>query len=143
MLGAAQQEMLHFPSPLPVSVDWFYCMWASRPKLAWASQVVLEVKNPLANAGDLRGAGLILGLGRSFGEGHGNPLQSSCLENPMDRGAWRATVHRVTKSWTRLKRLSTHKCEQTQTCSGNSKRYSNYPQREKTFLEWGFQIGKL
>ena len=40
--------------------------------------------------------------------GHGNPLQYSCLENPMDRGAWRATVHRVTKSQTRLKQLSTH-----------------------------------
>ena len=47
------------------------------------------------------------GLTRSFGGGHGNPLQYSCLENPMDRGAWQATVHRVTKSWTRLKQLST------------------------------------
>ena len=42
------------------------------------------------------------------GEGHGNPLQYSCLENSMDRGDWWATVHRVTKSWTQLKRLSTH-----------------------------------
>ena len=66
------------------------------------------VKNLLANAQDVREAGSIPGLGRSPGEGHGNPLQYSCLENPMDRGAWRATVHRVTKSWTRLKRLSTH-----------------------------------
>ena len=48
------------------------------------------------------------GLGRSPGEGHGNPLQYSCLENPMDWGAWRATVHRVTKSQTWLKRLSMH-----------------------------------
>ena len=46
------------------------------------------------NAGDL---GLILGLGRSPGEGNGNPLQYSCLQNPMDRGAWRATVHGVTR----------------------------------------------
>ena len=47
-----------------------------------------------------RRGGFILGLGRSPGGGHGNPLQYSCLENPMDRGAWQATVHRVAKSWT-------------------------------------------
>ena len=58
------------------------------------------VKNPLANAGDVRDAGLIPGLGRSPGGGHGNPLQYSCLENPMDRGAWWATVHEVAKSGT-------------------------------------------
>ena len=52
------------------------------------------VKNPPANA---REAGLIPGSGRSPGEGNGNPLQYSCLENPVDRGAWRATVHGVTK----------------------------------------------
>ena len=55
------------------------------------------------NAGDARDSGLIPGLGRSPGEGHGNPLQYSFLENPMERGAWRATVHRVTKSQTQLK----------------------------------------
>ena len=55
-------------------------------------QMMLAVKNPPANAGDL---GSIPGWGRSPGEGHDNPLQYSCLENPMDRGAWRATVHRV------------------------------------------------
>ena len=49
----------------------------------------------------------IPGLGRSPGEGHSNPLQYSCLENPMDRGAWRATVYRLAKSRTLLKRLST------------------------------------
>ena len=64
-----------------------------------ASQVALVVKNPPANAGDM---GLIPGSGRSPGEGHGNPLQYSCLENPMDRGAWWATVRGVTKS-TRVK----------------------------------------
>ena len=58
-----------------------------------------EVKVSACNVGDL---GLILGSGRSPGEGNGNPLQYSCLENPMDRGAWWATVHRVTKSWTQL-----------------------------------------
>ena len=58
------------------------------------------VKYPTANAGDARDAGSIPGLGRSPGGGHGNPLQYSCLENPMDRGAWWATVHRVAKSHT-------------------------------------------
>ena len=56
---------------------------------------------------DIRDAGVIPGLGRSPGEGHGNPLQYYCLENPMDREAWRAIVHRVAKTQTRLKRLST------------------------------------
>ena len=65
------------------------------------------VKNPLANAGDVRDEGSILGSERSP-EGHGNPVQYSHLENPMDRGAWWATVHRITKSWTRLKRPSMH-----------------------------------
>ena len=54
-------------------------------------------KEPLANAGDIRGVGLIPGLRRSPKGGHGNPLQYSCLENPMDRGAWSATVHGVTE----------------------------------------------
>ena len=60
----------------------------------WASQVVLVVKNLPANARDLRDAGLIPGLGRCPGEGHGNPLQYSCLKNPMGT-AWWATVHRL------------------------------------------------
>ena len=72
------------------------------------SQAALVVKNLPANAGDTRDMGSTPGLGRSPGGGHDNPLWYSCLENPMDRGAWRATVHRVTKSWTRLKQLSTH-----------------------------------
>ena len=55
--------------------------------LRWASQVVTVIKNPPANAGDVRDMGLITGLGRCPGGGHGNPLQYSCLENPMDRGA--------------------------------------------------------
>ena len=71
-----------------------------------ASQVVLVVKNPHAKAGDLRDAGSIPGLGRSAGGGNGSPLQCSCLEHPMDRAACQATVHRVAKSQTRLKRLS-------------------------------------
>ena len=56
------------------------------------------VKNLLANAGDIRDTGLILGSGRSPGEGHGNPLQYSCLENSMDRGTWWVTVHGMAKS---------------------------------------------
>ena len=74
----------------------------------WASQVALVVKNPPANAGDIRDVGSICGLGRSPGGGLGNPLQYSCLENPMDRGAWQATVHRVAKSRTRLKQLGVY-----------------------------------
>ena len=62
------------------------------------SQVALVVKNPPANAGDARDVGLIPGSGRSPGGGHGYPLQSSCLGNPMDRAACQATVHRVTQS---------------------------------------------
>ena len=60
-----------------------------------ASQVALVLKNLPANAGDVRDVDSIPGLGRSPGEGHSNPLQYSCLENSMDRGAWWATVHRV------------------------------------------------
>ena len=56
------------------------------------------VKNPATNAGDLKDTGLIPGSGRFPGEGHGNPFQSSCLVNPMDRGAWQATVHGVATS---------------------------------------------
>jgi len=65
-----------------------------------ASQVALVVKKLPANAGDIRDAGSIPGMGRSLGGGHGNPLQYSCLENPMDRGAWQATVYGVAKSQT-------------------------------------------
>ena len=65
----------------------------------------LSYKESTCNAGD---TGLIPGSGRSPGEGHGNPLQYSCLENPMDRGAWQATVHRVAQSQIQLKRLNTH-----------------------------------
>ena len=64
------------------------------------------VKNLTAIAGDVRDMGSIPGLGRSPGGGPGNPLQCSCLENPMDRGGWWATVHRVAKSQTRLSDLA-------------------------------------
>ena len=64
------------------------------------------VKNPPGSAGDMRDMGLIPGLGRSPGKGNGNKLQHYYQENPTDREAWWATVHRVAKSWTRL--LDTH-----------------------------------
>ena len=60
--------------------------------------MALVVKNPLATRADVRDLGSIPGSGRSPGEGHGNPLQYSCLENPMDRGAWRAMFHRIVES---------------------------------------------
>ena len=66
-------------------------------------------KQSACNLGDLVS---VPGSGRSPGGGHGNPLQDSCLENPKDRGAWWATVRGVAKSWTLLKRLSTHTCTQ-------------------------------
>ena len=69
------------------------------------------VKNPPANAGDTGDLGLIFGLGRSPGEGNGNPLQYSCLGNPMDRGAWQATVHGITElDTTELTCMHTYTC---------------------------------
>ena len=69
---------------------------------------VLVVKNSSANAGDIRETGSVPGSGRSAGGGHGNSLQYSCLENPVDRRAWWATVHRVAKSQIGLKWLRIH-----------------------------------
>ena len=74
----------------------------------WVSQMALVVKKLSANARDTGGWGSILGSGKSPGGRHGNPLQYSCLENPMDWRAWQATVPRISKSWTWLKRLSRH-----------------------------------
>ena len=104
-------------TPLPLSLGYAQvsscphslpCQFHSISDFKWASQVAQVVKNPPANGRDTRDMSSIPGLGRSPGGGHGNPLQYSCLENPMDRGAWRATVHGVTKSLTWLKWLSTH-----------------------------------
>ena len=80
--------------PLP---EWAEDLWFLQPKQCLP-----------ANAGGIRDVGLIPGSGRSPGEGHGNPLQYSCLENLMDRWAWQAAVHRVAQIWTWLKQLSTH-----------------------------------
>ena len=88
-----------------------------------ASQVAQWVKNPPANSGDIRDSGLIHGLGRSPGGGHGNPLQ--WVESHGQTGAWRATVRRVTKSWTTLKQLSTH----TAKVSGSYQRYTEGKRR--------------
>ena len=76
--------------------------------LYWTSQVALVIKNLPANAGDVRDAGSIPELERFPGGGHGNPLQYSCLKNPVDRGAWWATIHRVAKSCIRLQWLGAH-----------------------------------
>ena len=70
--------------------------------------MVLVVNNLTASAGDIRDVGSILGLGRPPGGGNANPLQYSCLGNPMDRGAWQVTVLKVTESLTRLKQLNMH-----------------------------------
>ena len=78
-------------------------------RIVWTSRVVLVVNNPPANAGDIRD--LITDSGRSAGGGHGNLLQYSYPKNPIDRGAWWATVHGVTKSRTRLMQLHTHALE--------------------------------
>ena len=72
--------------------------------------MVLVVKNLPASSGDIRKAGSVLGLEDPLEE-DGNPLQYSCLKNPMDRGTWRAVFHRVAKSWARLKQLSTQLME--------------------------------
>ena len=77
--------------------------------ITWASPMAQEgplTKNLLANSGGIREEDSIPGLGRSPERGHGNPLQYSCLKNPMDRGAWQATAHRVAKNRTGLKLLS-------------------------------------
>ena len=78
--------------------------------------MLIVVKNLPANAGDVQDMGSIPGLGKSPGEGHGNPFQYSCLENPMDRGAWWITVHSVAKTWTGLKQFSSSGCEVTLHC---------------------------
>ena len=93
---------------------------SQRVRHDWATSLLLSLfvflgfpgdwvgKESACNAGDAEVIGLIPGSGRSSGGGHGNPLQFSWLKNPVDRGAWWATAHKVIKSQTRLKQLSTH-----------------------------------
>ena len=110
-------KMLLFSGPiqllLPVFASYlllntFLPFFSPNSMFDWVSQVTVVVKNPPAIAGDVRDTGLLPGSRRYPGGGHGNPLQYSCLENPLEREAWWVTVHRVTKSQTRLKRLSMH-----------------------------------
>ena len=82
-------QMQTFNDMAPIDIRRYYSVQAF--------QLVLVVKKPSANAGDARDASSIPGLGRSPGEGTDNPFRYSCLENPMDRDAWRATVHTVIK----------------------------------------------
>ena len=104
-----------------------------------ASQVVLVVKNPPANAGDTGDLSLIPGLRRSPGGGHGDSLQSSCLENAMDRGAWHTIVYRVTKG---LKWHSRHAhCyEHWDTCVFFSMVFSGYMHKSKFVESYGIFI---
>ena len=96
-----------FQSPFPFILSWvFFLISNLLSPPTGASQGALVVKNLPANSGDIRDADSIIRSGGSPGGGHGNPLQYSCLENSMDRGAWEATVHEVTKSQKRLKHLS-------------------------------------
>ena len=97
--------------------------------------VASQAKKLPTIAGDIRELGSVPGLGRSPGQGHGNPHQYSCLENPMDRGIWWTTVHRVTKSRIQLKGLSTH----MHRCYPYS--YENCPIFGTT-LQAGFQVLK-
>ena len=93
----------------------YHCAtWEARPSTIASSIFGLlrrsSSEESMCNAGDTRDAGSVPGLGRHPGWRHSNPLRCSWLENPMDRGAWWATLQSVLKSWTRLKQLSTHAC---------------------------------
>ena len=90
-------------------------------------------KEPACNVED---PGSFPGVGRSSGEGNGNPLQYSCLENPIDRGTWQAIVHRIKKSWTRLKKLSTH----TMTIRSPVIPVSHFLVLDKAVLDTGLKI---
>ena len=93
-------------------------------------------KESICNAGGAVDSGSIPGLGRSPGGGNGNPLQYSCLENPMDSGAWHATVQGVTKSWTGLKHLSMH----TQSFTIKSLRFCNKEQEQSHELHFFLNV---
>ena len=84
--------------------------WAAIYGVTQSRTRLKRLSSTSSNARDAGDAGSIPELGKSHGEGNGNPLQYSCLENLMDRGAWQAIVHGVAESQTRLKRLSTHTC---------------------------------
>ena len=98
-VGASGSNHCIMLGPIPGGKKMRFCIYYS--------QVALVVKNPPTNAGDIRDADSVPALRKSPRGGHGNPLQYSCLEYPIDRGAWQATVHGVTKSQPQLKQLST------------------------------------
>ena len=114
-----------------------------------ASQVALVVKNPPANTGGMRDMGSIPGSGRSPEGGHDDPLRDSCLENPLDRGAWWATVHRVAKSRTGLKWPSSS--SSTKVVCGNGRRelvvenseYSESPRDMREIWPWKSKMSSL
>ena len=105
--------LLQWSSGLPLQGVWIQSLvreprslmlhGAARKKKSTGLPGGTHGKEPPSNAGDVRDTGLTPGSARSPGGEHGNPLQYSCLENPMDRGAWQATVHRAAKSQTQLK----------------------------------------
>ena len=95
-------------------------------------------KEPACQCRKYKRHGFDPGLERSPGEGLGNQLQYSCLENPKDRGAWAATVHRVTKSWTLLKQLNRHACMCAKHCSSFWEEYHRKQNREKSCLHEAF-----
>ena len=99
LLGCSCNLVNHYSYPVPCILASHLIIVNCAPHLHSIPSLFLVVKNLPANAGDTSS---IPGSGRSTGEGNGNPLQCSCLENPMDRGAWWATIHGVTKSWTQL-----------------------------------------
>ena len=99
LLGSSCNLVNHYSYPVPHILASHLIIVNCAPHLHSIPSLLLVVKNLPANAGDTSS---IPGSGRSTREGNGNPLQCSCLENPMDRGAWWATIHGVTKSWTQL-----------------------------------------
>ena len=94
-----------------ISISNYWCNWILPPQKSELPRWLRDKESTCS----ARDTGSIPGTGRSPGGGHGNPLQNSCLENPMDSGAWQATVHGAAKSRTRLKRLSTHARTHTHT----------------------------
>ena len=98
--------------------------------------MVPVVNTPPASAGDRRDAISSPGSGRSPGGGHGSPLQYSCLENPVVRGTWWATVHRVAKSWTQLRRLIMHSCMEINTKRMSKKSRTDLPLGTSLVIQW-------
>ena len=99
-----EEKGWYFPYSSKFQIDKVFSLWISSlsPRQSFPGGASDKEKNLPASEGNIKDEGLTLGSGRSPGQGHGDPLQYSCLENPMDRGAWRAAAHRVTESQTGL-----------------------------------------